>query len=86
MQPRTEAFRQFRPTVPLGTYQSGFPYELSFEQWLFHIDQLVYADQRLAGGEHVSGPAPPPPSSASAQARPATRAWSCAPRGKPATC
>ncbi|WP_433258269.1 hypothetical protein ACQPYK_22990 [Streptosporangium sp. CA-135522] len=40
-----------------GTYDSGFPDEISFEQWLFHIDQLVEAEQRLAGGEHVSGPA-----------------------------
>jgi integrase len=40
-----------------GTYQSGFPDELSFEQWLFHIDQLVEAEQRLTEGEHVSGPA-----------------------------
>jgi hypothetical protein len=40
-----------------GTYESGFPDELSFEQWLHHIDQLVEADQRLTSGAHVSGPA-----------------------------
>lgn len=40
-----------------GSYESGFPDELSFEQWLHHIDQLVEADQHLTDGEHVSGPA-----------------------------
>jgi integrase len=40
-----------------GTYDSGFPDELSFEQWLHHADQLTEAEQRLADGEHVSGPA-----------------------------
>ncbi len=40
-----------------GTNESRFPDELSFEQWLHHIDQLVEADQHLTDGEHVSGPA-----------------------------
>ncbi|MER5627880.1 hypothetical protein ABT061_43340 [Streptosporangium sp. NPDC002544] len=40
-----------------GTYDSGFPDELAFEQWLHRIEQLVEADRRLQAGEHVSGPA-----------------------------
>ena len=40
-----------------GSYASGYPDELAFEQWLDRIDTLADAHQRLAAGEHVSGPA-----------------------------
>jgi integrase len=40
-----------------GSYASGFPDDLAFEQWLDRIDTLADAHTRLAAGEHVSGPA-----------------------------
>ncbi|MGA5069068.1 hypothetical protein ACPB9E_35755 [Streptomyces exfoliatus] len=40
-----------------GTYASGFPDELVFEEWLARLDHLAEARDRLAAGEHVSGPA-----------------------------
>jgi hypothetical protein len=44
-------------TSPLGTYASGFPDEHAFETWLLRLEQLADAAERLAAGEHVSGPA-----------------------------
>jgi hypothetical protein len=53
-----QAFRQLKYlTSPLGTYASGFPDEHAFEAWLLRLEQLADAQQRLAAGEHVSGPA-----------------------------
>jgi hypothetical protein len=40
-----------------GTYASGFPDEHAFEEGLLRYELLMEADQRLAAGEHVSGPA-----------------------------
>ena len=40
-----------------GTYASGFPDEHAFETWLLRLEQFAHAQQRLADGEHVSGPA-----------------------------
>jgi integrase len=40
-----------------GSYASGFPDDLAFEQWLERIDTLADAHARLADGELVSGPA-----------------------------
>ncbi len=40
-----------------GSYASGFPDDLAFEQWLDRIDTLADARTRLHEGEHVSGPA-----------------------------
>jgi integrase len=40
-----------------GSYASGFPDDLAFEQWLDRIDTLADAHARLTGGELVSGPA-----------------------------
>lgn len=40
-----------------GSYASGFPDDLAFEQWLERIDTLTDAHARLREGEHVSGPA-----------------------------
>jgi hypothetical protein len=40
-----------------GTYDSGFPDEHAYEDWLFRLEQLAEDHQRLADGEHVSGPA-----------------------------
>jgi integrase len=40
-----------------GSYDSGFPDEYAFEDWLFRIEGLAEDEQRLAAGEHVSGPA-----------------------------
>jgi integrase len=42
-----------------GTYASGFPDEHAFETWLLRLEQFAEAEQRLAAGEHVSGPAAP---------------------------
>ncbi len=54
----TWAFGQFQyPTPPLGTYDSGFPDEHAFEDWLHRLDRLTDDHQRLIAGEHVSGPA-----------------------------
>ncbi|WP_234360865.1 hypothetical protein [Streptomyces europaeiscabiei] len=53
-----EAFGQFQyPTPPLGSYASGFPDDLAFEDWLARLDTLADAHQRLREGEQVSGPA-----------------------------
>jgi len=40
-----------------GSYASGFPDDLAFEQWLDRIDTLADAHERLNADEHVSGPA-----------------------------
>jgi integrase len=40
-----------------GSYASGFPDDLAFEEWLERIDRLTDAHERLNNGEHVSGPA-----------------------------
>jgi integrase len=40
-----------------GTYASGFPDDLAFEEWLAKIETLAAAHDRLNHGEHVSGPA-----------------------------
>ncbi|MGW5312882.1 hypothetical protein ACWEQ0_23740 [Nocardia thailandica] len=40
-----------------GTYASGFPDDLAFEQWLARLDLLTEAHEHLNAGEHVSGPA-----------------------------
>ena len=40
-----------------GTYASGFPDEHAFETWLLRLEQFAAAEQQLAAGEHVSGPA-----------------------------
>ncbi|WP_433206808.1 hypothetical protein ACQP1G_20730 [Nocardia sp. CA-107356] len=40
-----------------GDYDSGFPDDLVFEEWLTRLDALGDAHQRLRDGEHVSGPA-----------------------------
>jgi integrase len=40
-----------------GSYASGFPDDLAFEEWLDRIDTLTDAHERLTAGEHVSGPA-----------------------------
>jgi hypothetical protein len=40
-----------------GTYDSGFPDERAFEDWLHRVERLTDDHQRLVAGEHVSGPA-----------------------------
>ncbi|MEV0536201.1 hypothetical protein [Kitasatospora sp. NPDC050463] len=40
-----------------GTFESGFPDEYAFEDWLFRMEGLAEDEQKLADGEHVSGPA-----------------------------
>ncbi|BCK56204.1 hypothetical protein [Nocardia wallacei] len=40
-----------------GTYASGFPDDLAFEEWLTRLDTLADAHEHLQSGEHVSGPA-----------------------------
>ncbi|MGW5317877.1 hypothetical protein [Nocardia thailandica] len=40
-----------------GTYASGFPDDLAFEQWLARLDLLTESHEHLTAGEHVSGPA-----------------------------
>jgi integrase len=40
-----------------GTYASGFPDDLAFEEWLAKIETMAAAHDRLNRGEHVSGPA-----------------------------
>jgi integrase len=40
-----------------GSYDSGFPDEHAFEDWLFRLDRLTEDHQSLHDGEHVSGPA-----------------------------
>ena len=40
-----------------GTYDSGFPDEHAYEDWLFRLDTLAENHRQLAQGEHISGPA-----------------------------
>lgn len=40
-----------------GSYDSGFPDEQAFEEWLFRLERLSDDHQSLLDGEHVSGPA-----------------------------
>lgn len=40
-----------------GSYASGFPDDLAFEEWLHRLETMANAHQLLASGEHVSGPA-----------------------------
>ena len=40
-----------------GSYASGFPDDLAFEEWLARLDALSDAHQKLLEGEQVSGPA-----------------------------
>ncbi|WP_235039398.1 hypothetical protein [Kibdelosporangium aridum] len=40
-----------------GSYDSGFPDEYAFEDWLFRLENLAEDQQALDAGEHVSGPA-----------------------------
>ena len=40
-----------------GSYASGFPDDLVFEEWLARLDTLADAHHRLDAGEHISGPA-----------------------------
>ncbi len=40
-----------------GTYDSGFPDEHAYEDWLLRLDTLAENHRQLAEGEHVSGPA-----------------------------
>jgi hypothetical protein len=56
--PNRPAFRRFQyPTSPLGSYVSGFPDDLAFEEWLVRVDAMADAHQRINSGEHISGPA-----------------------------
>ncbi|MFI1707793.1 hypothetical protein [Streptomyces griseoruber] len=40
-----------------GSYDSGFPDEYAFEDWLYRLEILSDDTQALEDGEHVSGPA-----------------------------
>ncbi|MFI9193006.1 hypothetical protein ACIG0A_27390 [Streptomyces californicus] len=40
-----------------GTYESGFPDEYAFQDWLYRLECLAEDEAALAAGEHVSGPA-----------------------------
>lgn len=40
-----------------GSYDSGFPDEYAFEDWLYRLEILADDTQALEDGEHVSGPA-----------------------------
>jgi hypothetical protein len=40
-----------------GSYASGFPDDLAYEEWLYRLEQLADWEERLADGEHISGPA-----------------------------
>ena len=40
-----------------GAYDSGFPDEHAFEEWLLRLDQLAEDHHQLHSGETVSGPA-----------------------------
>ncbi|TDK92618.1 hypothetical protein EUA03_05420 [Mycolicibacterium mucogenicum] len=40
-----------------GTYASGFPDDLAFEELLARLDMLANSHEHLTAGEHVSGPA-----------------------------
>lgn len=39
-----------------GAYDSGFPDEYAFEEWLLRLEQLAEDHEQLQSGEHVSGP------------------------------
>jgi hypothetical protein len=40
-----------------GSYQSGFPDEKAFEDWLYRLERFSDDYDKLQSGEHVSGPA-----------------------------
>ena len=40
-----------------GSYDSGFPDDYAFEDWLFRLEKLAEDRQALQSGEHVSDPA-----------------------------
>lgn len=40
-----------------GSYDSGFPDEHAYEDWLFRLERLAADHERLAAGERISGPA-----------------------------
>jgi hypothetical protein len=40
-----------------GSYDSGFPDEYAFEDWLYRLEILSEDAQAIEDGEHVSGPA-----------------------------
>lgn len=40
-----------------GSYESGFPDEYAFQEWLYRLECLAEDEAALAAGEHVSGPA-----------------------------
>ncbi|MFD5063822.1 hypothetical protein [Streptomyces sp. NPDC058394] len=40
-----------------GSYESGFPDEYAFEDWLFRMEGLAEDERALGRGEHISGPA-----------------------------
>lgn len=40
-----------------GSYDSGFPDEHAYEDWLFRLERLADNHERLTAGEQVSGPA-----------------------------
>jgi integrase len=40
-----------------GSYESGFPDEYAFEDWLYRLEILTEDAQAIEDGEHVSGPA-----------------------------
>jgi hypothetical protein len=39
-----------------GSYASGFPDDLAYEDWLLRLEQLTEREERLVAGEHISGP------------------------------
>lgn len=43
--------------VYAGTWASGFPDDLAFEELLARLDMLADSHEHLIAGEHVSGPA-----------------------------
>ncbi|MGW2539493.1 hypothetical protein ACWC5I_01110 [Kitasatospora sp. NPDC001574] len=40
-----------------GSYESGFPDDFAFEDWLCRMEGIAEDERALAAGEHVSGPA-----------------------------
>ncbi|MFE4972719.1 hypothetical protein ACFRAR_11445 [Kitasatospora sp. NPDC056651] len=50
---------QHHPDKPksVGTYESGFPDEYAFQDWLYRLECLTEDESSLTAGEHVSGPA-----------------------------
>jgi hypothetical protein len=40
-----------------GSYESGFPDEYAFEDWIFRMEGLAEDERALTAGEHISGPA-----------------------------